>query len=126
MTEAKIKNLLDLERYSPPGHTGTVNVRMVEKSFCGAFEMVHGTIEPGCGAECHSHEIENQICYVLEGLMEVTINNETPMTCGPGTIVEIPPKVEHLIINSGDKLLKLLVVYSPPLPPRNDVKIPTQ
>ena len=87
--------------------------------------MVHGTIEPGCGAQCHSHEIENQICYVLEGLMEVTINNEMPVTCGPGTIIEIPPKVEHLIINSGDQSLKLLVVYSPPLPPRNDVKIPT-
>ncbi len=62
----------------PPGHAGTVNRRLVDKAFCGAFEMVHGTIDPG-----------------------------------PGAVVEIPPRVDHLIVNCRDTPLKLLVLYKP-------------
>jgi len=117
---ASIRNLADFQRYSPPGHTGTSNVRLVDKTFCGAFEMVHGTIEPGCGAERHSHASESQVCYVLAGEMEVTFDDDAPVRCGPGAVVEIPPLVDHLIVNCGDTPLELLVIYSPPLPPRDD------
>jgi len=72
----------------PPGHAGTVNRRLVDKAFCGAFEMVHGTIDPG-----------------------------------PGAVVEIPPRVDHLIVNCRDTPLKLLVLYSPPLPARGDTPV---
>ena len=120
---ASIRNLTEFKRYSPPGHTGTSNVRLVEKEFCGAFEMVHGTTDPGCGAERHNHETESQVCYVLEGDMEVTFDDDEPVRCGPGAVVEIPPQVDHLIVNCGDAPLQLLVLYSPPLPPRGDTLI---
>ena len=120
---ASIRNLADFQKYGPPGHTGTVNRRLVGKEFCGAFEMVHGTIDPGCGAERHAHESEAQVCYVLEGDMEVTFDNDPPVRCGPGAVVEIPPKVDHLIVNCGEAPLKLLVLYSPPLAPRGDTPI---
>ena len=120
---ASIRYLDDFKRYSPPGHTGTSNVRLVDKEFCGAFEMVHGTIEPGCGAERHSHQTESQVCYVLEGDMEVTFDADAPVRCGLGAVVEIPPKVDHLIVNCGDTPLRLLVLYSPPLPPRGETPI---
>lgn len=112
-----------MRHYAPPGHTGTVNVRLVEKDFCGAFEMIHGTIDPGSGAHSHAHDIESQVCYVLEGEMEITLDDDAPVKCAPGTIVTIPPKVEHLIVSTGDKPLKLIVIYSPPLRPRDDVEI---
>ena len=120
---ASIRNLADFKRYSPPGHTGTSNRRLVDKAFCGAFEMVHGTIDPGCGAERHRHETEAQVCYVLDGVMEVTFDDDPPVQCGPGAVVEIPPKVDHLIVNRGDTPLQLLVLYSSPLPPRGDTPI---
>jgi len=118
-----IRNLADFPRYSPPGHTGTSNVRLVDRDFCGTFEMVHGTIEPGGRAERHRHETESQVCYVLEGEMEVTFDDGPSAKCGPGAVVEIPPKVDHLIVNCGDTPLQLLVLYSPPLPPRGETPL---
>jgi quercetin dioxygenase-like cupin family protein len=109
----KIRYLPDIKKYTPPGHTGTSNARLIEKTFCENFEMIHGTIEPGCGAHRHSHDVHSQVCYVLEGEMEVSFDDNNPEYCGPGAVVEIPPKVEHLII----------VIYSPPLPPRGDIPI---
>lgn len=120
---ASIRNLADIDRYGPPGHSGTVNRRLVEKDFCGAFELIHGTLEPGGRAERHRHETESQVCYVLDGEMEVTFADDAPVTCGPGAVVEIPPQVDHLIVNCGDTPLKLLVLYSPPLPPRGDTPV---
>jgi len=122
MAKPYIKQLENFQGYAPPGHTGTINVRLVEKDYTGTFEMVLGTLEPGGGAHRHSHNIETQICYVIEGEMEITLDEDTPVRCGPGTVVGIPPHIEHRIVNSGGGPLKLIVLYSPPLPPRNDEK----
>lgn len=118
-----IRSLDDFDKYGPPGHSGTVNRRLVTKDFCGAFELIHGTIAPGGRAERHAHASESQVCYVLEGEMEVSFGDGAPAVCGPGAVVTIPPQVEHLIVNCGDKPLKLLVLYSPPLPPRADTPL---
>jgi quercetin dioxygenase-like cupin family protein len=120
---ASIRNFAGFDKYSPPGHTGTVNRRLVDKDFCGAFELIYGTIAPGGRADRHAHETESQVCYVLDGDMEITFGDGAPVACGPGAVVEIPPQTEHLIVNCGDTPLKLLVLYSPPLPPRGDTPI---
>lgn len=114
----------ELSRYSPPGHAGTVNVRLVEKDFCGAFEMIHGTIEPGGEAERHAHEREHQVIYVLEGEAEVELADEPAARCSPGAVIRIPPKLAHRVVNVGAVPLKLIVLYSPPLLPRNDEALP--
>jgi quercetin dioxygenase-like cupin family protein len=120
---AYIKHRSELQRYTPPDHTGTVNVRLVDKSYTGTFEMILGTIQPGCEAHRHHHDVETQICFVLEGEMEVSLAEDAPVRCGPGTVVAIPPKVAHHVRNCGDKPVQLIVLYSPPLPPRGDVAI---
>lgn len=121
----KIQHQDELARYAPPDHTGTVNVRLVEKDFCGAFEMVLGKIDPGCEAHRHSHEIESQVCYVLEGEMEVSLGEDEPVRCGAGAVITIPPMVDHLIVSTGEVPCKLIVLYSPPLPPRDDMPVET-
>jgi len=118
-----IRTLDEFDRYGPPGHSGTVNRRLVTGDFCGAFELIHGTLAPGGRAERHRHDTESQVCYVLEGEMAVTLGDDAPVTCGPGAVVTIPPGVDHLIVNSGDAPLQLLVLYSPPLPPRDDTPL---
>ena len=123
MDPGQIRHVDELPRYAPPGHTGTVNVKLVEKEFCGRFEMVLGTIEPGSGAERHSHQLESQVCYLVEGEMEISLGEDPPVRCGPGTVVTIPPKLDHLIVSTGEQPLKLIVLYSPPLPPREDVPL---
>ena len=112
-----------LPKYAPPGHDGTVNIRLVDTAFCGRFEMVLGTLEPGGVAHRHHHDVEAQIVYVLEGSCSVELGTEPAVTCGPGTIIKLPPKLDHLITSNGDVPLKIIVIYSPPLPPRNDVPV---
>ncbi|MEC7205408.1 MAG: cupin domain-containing protein [Pseudomonadota bacterium] len=119
----RIRHENELEKYAPPGHHGTVNVRLIERDFCGTFEMALGILEPGGTAERHDHDIEHQVIYVLEGLCDVELGDQPAVECGPGTIIEIPPKVMHFVVSKGETPLKVLVLYSPPLPPRNDTPV---
>lgn len=121
MTESThIERRESMPRYEPPGHTGTVNVRLCDRSFCDGFEMVLGRLEPGAEAHRHSHATEHQAMYVLRGEAYVELGDEPPVTCSPGTIIRIPPGLEHYVRNDGADALELMLVYSPPLPPRDD------
>lgn len=113
----------DLEQYAPPDHKGTVNVRLSDKSFCDAFEMVLGTVRPGGEAEPHHHEDEHQIIYILQGQADVGLG-EDPMTrCGPGDVIRIPPKLKHAVVATGDEDFQCVIIYSPPLAKRSDVPV---
>jgi mannose-6-phosphate isomerase-like protein (cupin superfamily) len=109
-----------LPRYSPPDHQGTVNVRLVDGDFCGAFEMNLGTVVPGGEAEPHLHETEHQVFYILEGQCEVTLGDDAPVLCGAGTVVRIPPKLLHRVVAVGEVPMKGIIIYSPPLGPRDE------
>lgn len=113
----------DIGAYVPPDHQGTVNVRLVDGAFCGRFEMNLGTVQPGGEAEPHLHEIEHQVMYVMEGECEVTLGDDPPVTCGAGTVVRIPPKLLHRVVAVGGIPMRALVLYSPPLGPRNEVPV---
>lgn len=112
-----------MARYSPPGHGGTVNIRLADKSFCPNFEMVLGQIEPGGVADKHFHETEHQAMYVMEGSAQVTLEDEDPVICNPGTMVKFPPKVAHHVVSLGPDPLLLIIIYSPPLPKRDDTPL---
>lgn len=113
----------ELAKYAPPGHAGTVNVRLCDKTFCAGFEMVLGEIAPGGEAEKHHHAAEHQAIYVLQGHARVTLADAPPVDCPPGTILRLPPGLDHHVLSLGPGPLKLLMVYSPPLPERNDTPL---
>ena len=112
-----------LAKYSPPGHDRTVNIRLCDRKFCDRFELVLGEIEPGGVAERHHHDTEYQAMYVLSGSARVTLADDPHVDCGPGTIVRLPPKLDHHVLSLGPDPLKLMIVYSPPLPKRGDVSV---
>ena len=121
--KGRIRHQDEIAPYIPPGHEGTVNIRLVDKSFCGAFEMNLGTVEPGGEASPHRHEDEHQVIYVLDGHAEVVLGDDSPVVCGPGSVIEIPPKLMHAVYVNGERPLKVLVLYSPPLPPRAEIPV---
>lgn len=123
MEQRWIAHAGDLARYAPPGHSGTVNVRLVDRSFCGTFEMIRGVVQPGGQADPHHHEREHQVMYVVGGEAEVTLGDAPPERCGPGAVVRIPPRLEHRVVCAGDEPLEVIIVYSPPLPPRDDTPL---
>ena len=125
MSRPAIEHTDDLPVYAPPGHSETRNVRLVDTDFCGRFEMILGEIAPGGAADRHSHAVEHQVIYVLDGTAEVRLGDAPAQACGPGSVIRIPPGVEHEVTVAGETLLKLIVVYSPPLPPRDDRPVQT-
>jgi quercetin dioxygenase-like cupin family protein len=113
-----IERLGDVPAYSPPGHSGTVNRRLVGRGDCGHFEMILGEIAPGGAAERHAHDVEFQAVLILAGEAAVALGGEAPRRCGAGTIIRIPAGLEHEVTSVGSEPLRLIVVYSPPLLPR--------
>lgn len=120
LSDTLITHRNDLDTYSPPGHAGTVNVRLFDQSFCPNFEMILGTLEPGGVADRHHHESEHQAMYVLAGTADVTLGDEAAVSCGPGSVIRLPPKVDHHVLALGPDALQLMIVYSPPLAKRDD------
>ena len=42
-----IQHVSELPEFSPPGHSGTVNRRLVGREFGAGFEMILGRLAPG-------------------------------------------------------------------------------
>jgi len=72
------------------------------------------TFPPGTGIPLHKHPHPvEELLYVLRGKGVETVGDEQ-REVEPGTAIFIPPEVEHRIENTGDEMLVLLVVVSPP------------
>jgi len=111
-----VEHVSNMPTYAPPGHSGTSNVRLVDRAFAGDYEMVLGTIEPGGTAARHSHGGETQAMYVIAGRARVALGVAPAEIHGAGTIFRIPPGLDHAVESVGPDPLRLLIVYSPPLP----------
>lgn len=100
-----------------------MNVRLADGTFCNRFEMILGNVKPGGEATPHSHDVEHQIIYVLKGQAEVRLGNDPVVTCGPGDVIRIPPKLEHAVVVTGEEEYQCVMIYSPPLPKREEVPV---
>ncbi len=65
-------------------------------------------------APAHVHMSQEEILYVLTGAGEFYFDG-VPEPVVPGTCVYVPPGVEHSINNTGDEVLKVAYVFSPPV-----------
>jgi len=104
-----------LPAYSPPGHGGTVNRRLVEASLGAGLEMVLGEVGAGGEAHPHSHDSAWQIVMVLDGVLEHSEPGQPPQRCPAGSVIRIPPGLVHGA-RAVDGPARVVVIYSPPLP----------
>jgi quercetin dioxygenase-like cupin family protein len=77
-----------------------------EKLMIAHVYMQEGNVVPQ-----HSHENE-QITYILEGRLEMTIGDADPVVVGAGECVCIPPEVPHSAVALTDLLD--VDVFTPP------------
>lgn len=105
----------DVPGYSPKGHGGTLNRRLVGAENVGArnLEVVLGEIQPGEGAPEHLHPGIEQVCYMLAGRARASIGSLT-RELGPGDTVFFPADEMHSFTAIGDVPVRLLVIYGPP------------
>lgn len=98
--------------YKPPGHSGTVNRRLIGPSLGSKnLEVVIGEMEPSGGAEPHVHNDFEQAMYILEGRLRI-YTNESDDIFLPNDFVFFPIGVSHAI--ECLEKSKFLVLYGPP------------
>ncbi len=85
-------------------------------NFGPAERMCFGVADfpPMKHAPGHVHESQEEILYVLTGKGEFYFDG-VPEAVEPGTCVYVPPGVTHSINNTGEEVLKVVYVFSPPV-----------
>ncbi len=73
--------------------------------------MVMNWLTPGMETNPHSHPFE-QLAYIVSGRMKFVIGEDT-FEAGPGSVIRIPPNVEHYGEPIGDEPVLNLDVFSP-------------
>jgi len=71
------------------------------------------TIYPGCRSRGHTHENNEEICFITKG-KGVVIVGEEKSEVGAGDLVYIPPRKFHQFSNPNQTSLDLFFVISPP------------
>ena len=77
------------------------------------LQLVVMALKPGEEIGLETHEHGDQFFRVEAGNGEAILNGETHKL-QDGSIVVIPSGVEHNIVNTGEKPLKLYTIYAPP------------
>ena len=78
-----------------------MDVLLTTEATCGATSVIAAWHKPGEGPPDHAHFKQEEFLFIIEGLYEVTVGDETA-TAGPGSIVFIPRNVVHRFKNVGD------------------------
>ena len=78
----------------------------------GVFSSVELVSQPGQGVSLHVHEDEDELVYVIDGEIEVTLGDQT-MTATAGVLALLPRGIPHGFTNIGDKPSRILDVILP-------------
>ncbi len=84
-----------------------VNIFDSPRMFCDIY-----CFEPGQEQTLHSHEDNDKIYYVLEGIGTLTVGEESRQV-EAGWAVLCPPGEDHGVVNTGGDRLVLLVFMAP-------------
>jgi len=76
-------------------------------------QVVLMSILPGEDIGREVHEVVDQVLVFVKGAGEGVVGGETH-DIGAGDMFAVPAGTEHDFINTGDEVLKLFTVYSPP------------
>ena len=98
-----------------PGHHNAISKMLVrpENSASKKFDFRISVYQPGGYAERHSHRIQEQLYYILDGEAVVEIDG-VEHVAEAGTVMFFPPGVEHAIANSGNTDLVFVLCTTPP------------
>ncbi len=78
----------------------------------GVFSVIELITEPGKGVSVHVHEREDELVYVLEGDLEVTLGDQK-MNASAGIMALLPRGIPHGFTNIGSRTSRILDVILP-------------
>lgn len=77
------------------------------------FSLVEHPLEPkALGAPTHTHTHEDEISYVVEGVVGVQIGDQV-WEAGPGAVIFKPRGIPHAFWNPGDTPARLVEIITP-------------
>jgi len=113
--KATIRKGVEVLWEEPPAHFDAFSKMLVrpENADTSRFDFRISSYQPKGFVAPHSHAIQEQIYYILEGEGLMEIDGERTVV-QPWTVIHIPPGVTHAIYNTGMVDLKFIVVTTPP------------
>lgn len=101
------------ERRDPP----RVSKLLLNDSSVGVTNMSMGfnITEVGSMIPDHRHETEQECMFLISGRAKFIIEG-VEYDLEPETAFYAPPGMTHRVINTGDEPLRIVWMYSPPLP----------
>lgn len=78
----------------------------------GAYYLCEAEFAPETGSPLHIHHHEDEGLYVLDGAIDIRLDNEN-LHVPAGGIVHLPKKVPHALHNPLKTLLKIIVCAIP-------------
>jgi len=78
----------------------------------GVSSVVEFVSEPGQGVPLHLHTYEDELVYVVDGQLEVTLGDQN-MTATAGVLALLPRGIPHGFTNTGGTPSRLLIVILP-------------
>jgi quercetin dioxygenase-like cupin family protein len=103
----------------PPGGGEKLNVagspishKVKSKDTNGVFSVMEFVTPPGKGVALNVHEREDELVYLLEGEIEVTLGDQK-MKAVPGVMALLPRGIPHGFTNVGSKPSRLLDTMLP-------------
>jgi len=88
-------------------------VRATAQTTNGAFGLIeHLTMRPGFASPYHTHRLEDEAWYILEGQVAFVCDGKWTLA-GPGTFVFGPRNIPHGFRVEGDTPVRMLLLYAP-------------
>ncbi len=104
---------------SPPGGGDELNIagnlvlhRAKSTETDGVFSAVELVSEPGTGVSLHVHDNEDELVYVVEGEIDVTLGDQS-MKATKGVMALLPRGIPHGFTNVGNTPSRVLDVILP-------------
>lgn len=73
-------------------------------------------MQPAPAGRMHSHDLGGEIFLVLEGQCEFIVEDEA-VTCGPGELIYVPPRLKHTLHAVGDQPCTVYLSVTPHVEP---------
>jgi quercetin dioxygenase-like cupin family protein len=78
----------------------------------GAYYLCEAEFTPARGSPLHIHHYEDEVVYVLDGAIDIRLDNEK-LHAPAGGIIHLPKNVPHALYNPLKTLLKIMVCAIP-------------
>jgi putative monooxygenase len=95
-----------------------VSKLLLAPKFGGVMNVSMGMniTEVGSMIPDHAHEASEEVLFLISGRAKIVIEGEGEWEIGPETAFYSPIGKKHRVENIGDEPLRIVWVYSPPLP----------